>query len=131
MAWQSAKARCFNPNDEHFHIYGGRGISMHKEWQVNFASFFEHVGKAPTKKHEIDRIDVHGHYEPGNVRWVTHKENCNNRQDSRRFNVEGAHLTGHEVAKRLGITYYAFMNRLYRWNDIEKAINTPARKRLR
>lgn len=35
--------------------------------------------KVDPRGFDIDRIDNNGHYEKGNIRFVTHKENCNNR----------------------------------------------------
>jgi len=54
---------------------------MHPTWYPldgGFEAFFGHIGPAPTKKHTVDRIDVNGNYEPGNVRWATAVEQARN-----------------------------------------------------
>lgn len=71
--WIGMIARCRNPNSTGWENYGGRGISVHAGWvgRGGFEAFIEHVGPRPSMKHSLDRIDNDGHYEPGNVRWVT------------------------------------------------------------
>lgn len=70
-AWIAMRARCNNPNNMSYKNYGGRGITVYEGWQNDFKAFHEYVGDRPSKKHTLDRIDVNGNYEPGNVRWVT------------------------------------------------------------
>jgi hypothetical protein len=71
-AWQGMIARCINPAHPSYKNYGGRGITVLPEWQGmgGFQKFFEHVGPRP-KGQSLDRINPHGNYEPGNVRWAT------------------------------------------------------------
>jgi hypothetical protein len=71
------KDRCSNPHNKRYHNYGGRGIAVCEQWGY-FSNFIIDMGPKPFPKAEIDRIDNEGNYEPGNCRWVTHKENCNN-----------------------------------------------------
>lgn len=73
-AWCAAKARCYNSKVDRYPIYGGRGIRMADEWRDDFAAFFAHIGPKPSPKMTLDRIDVDGNYEPGNVRWATARE---------------------------------------------------------
>jgi len=73
-AWCAAKDRCSNPNNDHYCYYGGRGIRMAGEWLNDFAAFLAHIGPKPSPELSLDRIDVDGHYEPGNVRWATSSE---------------------------------------------------------
>jgi hypothetical protein len=80
-AWCHAKARCFNPNTDHFEHYGGRGITMCSLWVHDFAAFLRHIGPRPPGT-SLDRIDPDGHYEPGNVRWATRQQQRSNRRDS-------------------------------------------------
>ncbi len=76
--WKGMIARCTNPKHNAFHNYGGRGIAVCKEWRKDFAAFIAHIGRRPTSRHTIDRIDNDGNYELGNVRWVTRAEQRRN-----------------------------------------------------
>lgn len=82
-AWQTMRHRCTSPTSPAWSDYGGRGIRIADEWVNDPAAFIAHVGPRPSPKHEIDREDNDGHYEPGNVRWVTRKINDRNRRSSR------------------------------------------------
>lgn len=84
-AWSSAQSRCSNPNCRSYDDYGGRGITFAKEWLggAGFQRFLEHIGARPTTGHSLDRIDVNGNYEPGNVRWATRTEQARNKRISR------------------------------------------------
>jgi hypothetical protein len=79
-SWKGMKERCFNPNRPKWKHYGARGIRVCPEWVSSFDAFYSHVGPRPSPKHSIDRIDVDGHYEPGNVRWATSSEQIRNRR---------------------------------------------------
>lgn len=74
------KGRCYTPSTSHFELYGGRGVRVCEQWRGSFETFLADVGRKPTPKHSLDRIDTNGHYEPGNVRWATQKEQIANRR---------------------------------------------------
>jgi hypothetical protein len=80
-AWCDMKKRCYNPNYDGFENYGGRGIRVrYVKWRKSFPVFFADIGHRPSYKHSLDRIDNDGHYEPGNVRWATAKQQARNRR---------------------------------------------------
>ena len=86
-AWAHMHSRCKNKNSPHYKNYGGRGISVCKEWKDYFV-FLEYVGRRPSPAYSIDRINNNGNYEPGNVRWATRKQQANNRRNVK-IKVEG------------------------------------------
>lgn len=55
---------------------------MCEKWKASFSAFLGDMGHPPEGK-SLDRINVNGHYEPGNCRWATPKEQANNT----RYNV--------------------------------------------
>lgn len=80
--WKGMKNRCYNKNNPLYNRYGGRGIIVCDEWKCDFYAFSEYItnldncGEAGMT---LDRINNDGNYEPGNVRWATHKQQANNR----------------------------------------------------
>ena len=77
-AFRVAKCRCARGNDYRFYSnYRGRGI---KFLFSSFHEFLKCLGRRPSTKHVLDRIDNDGNYEPGNVRWATISESMKNRR---------------------------------------------------
>lgn len=76
-AYTNAKQRCLNPNHNSYAAYGGRGIEFRF---TSFQEFLAEVGLRPPGM-LLDRKDNDGHYEPGNVRWVTYKQSAQNRRN--------------------------------------------------
>lgn len=77
-AYQAAKRRCQNPNASDYAYYGGRGIEFHF---ASFQEFFAEVGPMPDKRMTLDRKKNDKHYERGNVKWATRREQANNRRE--------------------------------------------------
>jgi hypothetical protein len=107
--WVSMKDRCLSPNNKDWPKYGGRGIRIHPDWIEDYQAFLAHVGRAPSKTHVIDRIDVDGHYEPGNLRWATPSQSVSNRRCSRpdipHDEVRARYATGTISLRALGEFY--------------------------
>ena len=73
-------SRCTNTNRHNYYRYGGRGIKVCDRWLESFENFYEDMGERPSKKHQIDRIDNNGNYEPSNCRWILLYENAINKE---------------------------------------------------
>lgn len=74
-------ARCENPNNADFKDYGERGITVCARWRSSYADFLSDMGRRPTPRHSIDRIDNDRGYEPDNCRWATaHEQRMNQRR---------------------------------------------------
>lgn len=83
--WAAMKRRCDLATVESYPRYGGRGISVCKEWSDSFEIF---EAWAMVSGYEdwltIDRENNDGNYEPGNCRWATYKMQANNRRPPKR-----------------------------------------------
>jgi len=78
--WRGILKRCKLPSHPSYRWYGGRGISVCDRW-LKFENFLEDMGMRPPGL-QIDRKDLNGNYEKSNCRWVTPKENQNNRRNN-------------------------------------------------
>lgn len=132
--WLCMKDRCCNPNSTGFKNYGARGITICERWRSSYVNFVADMGRKPTPKHSIDRINNEGNYEPSNCRWATSKEQANNRRPMRPRNpdwvyknsgkythafilsveVDGKVIPLFEAAKLMGITYHQAHYRLFK-----------------
>lgn len=75
--WDNMRSRCTNPNATGYENWGGRGITVCKEWANDFNTFYAYVSKLEhfgEPGRQLDRINNDGNYEPGNVRWATRRE---------------------------------------------------------
>lgn len=85
--WRNMKSRCYYKKDKAYKDYGQRGIIVYDKWKNDFKSFYEYVSKLNNYGEEgytLDRINVNGNYEPGNLRWVTRYDQTHNRRNSKK-----------------------------------------------
>ena len=125
LVWGGIKRRCLMPNERHYADYGGRGIRMDATWQADFTAFLRDVGPRPSPKHSIERCDVNGHYEPGNVRWATTREQARNKRNNRHITMDGQTMILVEWCEKYGIDPKNVVARERIGWDIVRAIKTP------
>lgn len=78
-SYHAAKKRCKPEQADKFPNHAGRGIEFRF---TNFQEFLDHIGPRPEPKfdYSLERIDNDGHYEMGNVKWATKKQQARNRR---------------------------------------------------
>lgn len=106
--WSAMKRRCNNPQNKQYMDYGGRGIKVCDRWssEHDFANFIADMGKRPTNRHTLERIDVNGDYTPENCRWATYEEQANNKRCNINISYEGRTQTFKQWCKELNLPYY-------------------------
>jgi hypothetical protein len=120
--WSSMKQRCENPSIPGYENYGGRGIKVCARWRYSLENFIADMGKRPSARHSIDRIDTNGNYEPGNCRWATTKQQARNRRSNRVLEYEGKRATLTDFALEYGISKITLRDRLNRGWSIDRAL---------
>lgn len=130
--WDGMKQRCYNPKQEGFEYWGGKGIIVCPEWKDDFKAFYDWaMVKGWRPGLTVDRIKSDKNYEPDNCRLATYRQ--------QRLNMDAVNLiTAFGETKcvqdwvddpRCKVTYGGLRNRIGRdkadWPDVEKAITTP------
>lgn len=101
--WDAMIQRCTNPKTVKFKNYGGRGITVCKEWRNSFKQFYKDMGDRPKGK-SLDRIDNDKGYYPDNCRWATGTEQNQNQRMSKK------NKTGITGVYKDGISYISYIN---------------------
>lgn len=124
VIYTNMKARCYNPNDKRYKDYGGRGITICPEW-FNTEKFDGRTSKGfiEFKKWalahgyqyglSIDRIDNNKGYSPENCRWITNKEQCNNRRSNHLITYKGKTQNLKQWCDELNYKYTTIYMRIY------------------
>lgn len=126
-AWQQMRLRCHDPKHAAYPNYGARGIYVCERWLKSPTAFLADMGKKPSPKHELDRIDNDGPYSPENCRWSTRSENDRNRRNNRVVEHNGEALTLVAWSERAGVPQDTLKNRLDVGWSVERALTTPVR----
>lgn len=123
--WRNMKARCQNPNNHKYPIYGGRGIQVCERWQ-DFSNFLSDIGECHGNEFSIDRIDNDGNYELGNCRWATMEQQMSNQSTNNLVTFNGETKTVSQWSRQLGIKYGTILRRINSGNwSVEKALTEP------
>lgn len=125
--WKGMIQRCTNPKAIHYERYGGRGIRVYRRWRgpKGFVNFLQDVGKRPSTKCTLDRIDNNCGYEPENVRWVSRTVQQRNRYDNQRLKFGRSNLTLQEWSERTGLRYATLRGRLRSGWSVRDILKTP------
>lgn len=134
--YRTMKQRCCNPKSKSYEYYGGRGITVCSEWLDseidNTVKGCNTKGWLAFKKWALengyqdgltlDRIDVNKGYSPDNCRWVTIKEQANNKSDNHFITYKGKTQTLMQWCEELNLGYNQTYKRIIIRNwEIEKA----------
>lgn len=120
------KERCYNPNSKAYKRYGGRGIKMCQEWLSDYQAFEDWALSNGFKEGlAIDRIDNDGDYAPDNCRFVTPKENNQNRCTSRFYTINGVTKNLQQWCEEYSMNRCTVHDRLAKGWSIEDALTKP------
>ena len=125
-SWESAKARCRNPNNPDYATYGGRGIVFDARWD-SFPAFLADMGPRP-RGTTLDRINSDGDYAPGNCRWASNEDQARNKRSNRRVLFDGRTMTLVELSLATRQPYQRLHERIVRrgW-AVERAVHEKPR----
>jgi hypothetical protein len=128
--WAGIIQRCTNPNEKAFKNYGSRGITVCKEWRKDFMAFFKDMGKRPSPKLTIERVDNNKGYSLENCVWANSKKQANNRRTNHIITIHGWTMNLCQWAEFAGISQKNLSKRInaFGWPPA-KAIFTPVRHR--
>ena len=127
--WLSMKARCNNPHTDYYYCYGERGIKVCKEWADSFEKFYDWAlthGYADNLT--IDRINSDLDYMPDNCRWVTPKEQANNRRNNHLLTFQGKTQSIQMWADELNFKHSMISDRIRHGWSVEEALTIPKQK---
>lgn len=104
--WSGMKKRCYNQGDKNFHLYGGRGIVVCREWREDYPSFKAWaLTNGYADNLTIERKDADGHYQPENCEWVTLNRQANNKRSNVVIATNGESHTMAEWCNIKGLSY--------------------------
>ena len=125
--YNSMKNRCYNQNSSAYKYYGARGIIICDEWLNNFENFRTWaINNGYQDNLTIDRINNNGNYEPDNCRWVTYKEQANNKSNNHyiTINNETKTLTQWYEFYNIRSDFVSTRINQLKWDPL-KALTTP------
>lgn len=127
--WRGMSTRCNIKNTDYYKHYGGKGVKICDEWK-DFSVFRDWaLANGYADNLTLDRIDFNGNYCPENCRWLTIKEQSNNRSSNHCITYKGMTKTISQWAEYFGLSYSAMSARVYNGWSMERIEYTPPRRK--
>lgn len=130
-SYSDMKRRCYDQTRKDYKNYGGRGITVQKDWLEGtdelsgFSCFVRDLGMRPSIDYQLDRKDNNGNYTKDNCHWVTRSKNMRNRQDTVKVNYDGKEYVLIDLCEQKGISYKKVYQRIHKYGwDADRAIDT-------
>jgi len=122
--WVNMRQRCNNPKCPVYPYYGGRGISVHPDWDL-FPQFLADMGD-PAEGLTLERLDNSKGYAKSNCHWATMAEQNDNKRVQKVRNDSVSGVKGVSIRKDgyiIAMTPQKFGSKLlYTGRDLEAAI---------
>jgi hypothetical protein len=128
--------RCHDPKNKDFHLYGGRGVRVCDEWNLqaggSFENFLADMGERPEGT-TLDKDKLGGNgcllYSPETCCWLTPQEQTHNTRRNRMIAFQGRTQCVSAWEQELGLGRGTLWGRLRRCWSIEKALTQPVSPR--
>lgn len=123
--WKNMRQRCSNPNCPAYPAYGGRGITVCKEWDdyITFKGWALQNGYSEALT--LDRKNNDLGYSPENCRWATVKQQSNNTRTNHVLEHNGQKNTLSQWAEILGVSVTTLWDRLKSGWSVERTLTEP------
>lgn len=121
--WVVMRRRCNDPKHSKYKYYGGAGIKVCDRWS-NFKNFYDDMGERP-RGMTIGRVDNAKDYGPDNCKWVSWRDQQNNRLNNHSISYNGETLTVAEWSRKIGVSQNTLLMRLRNGWSVERALNEP------
>lgn len=108
--WKEMIYRCTSKWHKNYNLYGGRGISVCREW-YDIEKFISDMGPKPSVMHSLERVDNNKGYSKENCIWATKSEQSRNTRRTKIVNVGGEAMCAKDACEASGISYTTFRSR--------------------
>ena len=132
--WKELNARCYNPKNKRYKVYGEKNIKVCDEWKNDFMTFRKwayengYDENAPRGVCTLDRIDNDGDYKPSNCRWVSYSRQQRNTNKTYMFEYKGIKKPLIDWAEEFNLPYNTIKWRFENWGNVDKVLTMPIKR---
>lgn len=134
--WAMMRRRASDPYSYNAKNYILRGITICDRWAYGegglsgFDCFIDDMGRRPSDKHTVERVDNDGPYSPDNCRWATRSEQSLNKRTTRKITISGITRTLSEWAAHTGLSSEVISSRIAAGWSLQEVISRPVPRPL-
>lgn len=118
------RQRCLNKKNKRYKNYGGRGITIYKDWLSDYSNFNEWaLNNGYEEGLSIERIDNNGDYEPNNCKWIELKEQARNKSCTIKMCYNGEMMLLKDLCVKFNVDYRLALSRYRKGYTFEEVFS--------